>query len=348
MRQLATTLCCVLIAAPAAATTERATPSTTAAAKLICEKHERGVFKAEVGNNLRLGNFDWLEATAAKLIKEDPRYACGVSKLVDFYATFDPERAEGPEGADARVAEFTAWAKAKPDSHWPKVGFSVVEAWRARQARGTRWASETTRAQFEEHDRHMQLAMEWAMKALADEPGDPELYTHLIGVCRGVQCPPEQAVKWLAAALAINPGYDAVVITMANTLLPRWLGNADAFVDFAEWVADENPALGNIGYVRIATVALMIDGDKLRETYPRMSWDRIQDGLRQIDKKHPDSSRTFHLLARFAYVFEDRVVAKEALARLKDGWRADVDYWRTPDAFHKAYIWAMGEEPGPF
>ena len=151
-----------------------------------------------------------------------------------------------------------------------------------------------------------------------------------------------------ASALAINPKYDAVYIPMANSLVPRWLGSSDAFVDFAEQAADDNRALGNIVYARIATVGLLIEGDKYRATYPRLSWDRILDGLRQIEKRYPDSTRTAHLLARFAYVYEDRAVAREALLRLKSGWRSDFEYWGKPSAFVKAYRWALDEDPDPF
>jgi hypothetical protein len=316
--------------------------------KLRCEKTERGNFKAEIGNNLRNGNFEWLERTAETLIKEDPRYGSGASKLVDFYLTLDTSNDDARADADSRVATFTAWEKAIPNSHWPKVGFSLVESSLAAKARGSGWASKVTPEQWAEHDRHIKLAMEWGRKALADDAGDPELFSHMISVCRRTECSQEQANRWLAAALAINPKYDAVYIDMAYALTPRWRGSPDVFVDFAEKASDENRALGNIVYARIATVALGMEWDKLRETYPRLSWDRIQDGLRQIDKRYPDSTRTFHLLAHFAYLFEDRAVAREALSRLSNGWMADVEYWRTPATFRKAWAWAMDGEPGPF
>jgi hypothetical protein len=318
------------------------------AQKLVCENLERGTFKAQVGNYLRSGEFDTLERLAHTLIKDDPRYACGVSKLVDFYAVLEPSDDGGIDGIDSRVATFTAWEKAKPDSYLPKAGFAMAEEWRAYKARGTKRAKDVTPEQWEGHARHMKLAEQWAGKALAYDPGDPQLFTYMVGLCRALSCPPERFAKLLASALAINPRYDAVYVPMANSLVPRWLGSSDAFVDFAEQAADDNKALGNIVYARIATVALLIDLDKYRATYPRFSWDRIQDGFRQIEKRYPGSTRTSHLLARFAYVYEDRAVAREALLRLKSGWRADVNYWGTSTEFLKAYRWALDEDPDPF
>jgi hypothetical protein len=346
MRQLATILCLATLTTRAFAAEPGAAKAPTT--ELRCETLERGIFKADVANNLRNGNFDWLERTADALIKDDPRYSSGISKLVDFYGVLDPSDGDGPEGADARVATFTAWQKAFPSSHWPKVGFSAVELWRGSQARGTRWASEATREQWAEHDRHLTLAMEWGKKALADDAGDPEIFTHMIYVCRRADCSQEQAESWLAAALAVNPKYDAVYIAMATFLVPRWRGSPDAFVDFAEKASDANKDLGNIVYSRIAVVALGVDGDKIREIYPRLSWDRIENGLRQMNRRYPDSTRTYHLLARFAYLYGDRAVAQEAFSRLTNGWRSDVQYWGAPAAFKKAYAWAMDGEPGPF
>lgn len=328
-----------------------ATPSTTkepSAPKLICEKKERGEFKALVGNYLRNNQFEALDQLVHTLIKDDPRYACGVSKLVDFYDALEPHYESGSEGVDTRVATFTAWEKARPDSYLPKVGFSLAEEWRAYQARGHGWAQNVTAEQWEAHDRHLKLAMQWAEKALAYDPGDPQLFTHMIGLCRGLKCSREHVDELFASALAINPKYDAVYIPMANSLVPRWSGSADALVDFAEKAADDNKALGNIVYAKIASVALLIDRDEYRATYPRLSWERILDGYRQTEKLYPGSTRTFHMLARFAYVYEDRAVAREALSRLKSGWKADVDYWDTPAAFLTAYRWALNEEPDPF
>jgi len=343
----ATVLCISILMTPALAGAPDARENPPAQ-KLVCEKLERGIFKAQVGNDLRNRQFDSLERLAHTLIKDDPRYACGVSKLVDFYDVLKPSDDGGSDGVDSRVATFTAWEKAKPDSYLPKVGFSRAEEWRAYEARGSKWAREVSPEQWEAHARHMALAEQWAEKALAYDPGDPQLFTYMVGLCRGLNCPPERFAKLLASALAINPKYDAVYIPMANSLVPRWLGSSDAFVDFAEQAADDNKALGNIVYARIATVALLIDLDKYRATYPRFSWDRILDGFRQTEKRYPGSTRTSHMLARFAYVYEDRAVAREALLRLKSGWRADVDYWGTPAVFLKAYRWALDADPDPF
>jgi Domain of unknown function (DUF4034) len=345
MRQFATILCLVILT-----TVVAAAPSSSAivapTGTLHSEVVERGNFKAMLGNHLRNHDFDELERLAQTLIKDDARYACGSSKLVDFYTVLEPSGATGPDGVDARAAAFAAWENAKPNSHWPKVGFSKVEQWRGAEARGGGWARDVTPKQWAEHDQHMKLAMEWGLKAVADNAGDPELFTHMIGVCRNLQCPKEQADRWLAAALAINPNFDAVYITMANALVSRWLGSADAFVDFAEQSSDENKALGNIVYARIATVALLIDKDKLRETYPRLQWERIENGLRQIDKRYPDSARTFHLLARFACLYGDRAVAREAMARLDNSFTGDaVQYWDSAASFQNARDWAM-EAPG--
>jgi hypothetical protein len=321
-----------------------AAAAPTAVAPLHPESPEREAFRTQIRGLLQRGEFDELERIAQSLTSDDPRFSSGVSKLVDLYTAFEPTRGVGPDGPDARTAAFTAWAKEKPSSHWPKVGLSVVEALRAATARGPALARDVSPDQWNEHDRHAKAAWEWGQKALADGAKDPEIFTHMIGVCRSVNCPREQAARWVAAATAMNPNYDSVYISMANYLLPRWLGSPEEFVAFAEKSSDENKALGNIVYARIATVALLTEGNDLRKTFPGLQWERIQSGLREIDKRYPDSARTYHLLGHFARVFEDHAVAHEALTRLGGGWDADASsYWYSPFVFREARYWATGD-----
>lgn len=306
---------------------------------LRSESAERTAFKNEVRGLLRQRDFPKLESLAADLVKKDPRYACGVSKLVDFYVALEP--ADTPGSDDAQFAVFTAWAQLRPNSYIPKVGFALVEHWRAGEARGSKWAHETSPEQWREHDRHAQLALDWGRKALADKPRDPELYAQLIGLCRGADCSQSQSEDWLASALAINPNYDAVYIQMANFLLPRWRGSPEDFTEFAKRASDANEKLGNIVYARIATVGLLIEDD-FRSTYPDFEWKRILAGLDEIDRRYPDSNRTYHLMARFALAYKDREVAHDAMSRLTESWDADASqYWPFQGLYSAARRWAL-------
>ena len=300
------------------------------------ENPERAAFKAQVSEMLRLGKFDELERTGQNLIAGDARYSSGVSKLVDLYAALEPTSESGTSGPAARMAAFRAWAQAKPTCHWPKVGLSKVEIWLAVKARGNGVAGDVSP--------HMKAAMEWARKALADDPRDPQLLTEMIGMCGDADCPKEEADRWLASAIAMNPGYDSAYITLANTLDPHRRRSSEELVAFAEKAADGNKALGDIAYARIASVGLLKESSHYRETFPGLKWERIQSGLREIDRRFPDSARTYHLLALFARVYEDHAVALEAMTRLGTEWDEDAaQYWDNPMTFEIARQWAFGD-----
>jgi hypothetical protein len=59
-------------------------------------------------------------------------------------------------------------------------------------------------------------AGEWIVKALADQPRDPEVYLHALQLCKDASCPQEQARKLLARSLELSPGYDGAYVDMAN------------------------------------------------------------------------------------------------------------------------------------
>src|SRR5262245_28997090 len=105
---------------------------------LQSEVAERGAFKAEVGALLDKRDYRALELLGEQLIKDDPRYACGVSKLVDFYWALEPSKPAVPDEIRGRETLFIEWDQQRPRSYWPKVGLSIVESARAWAARGQR------------------------------------------------------------------------------------------------------------------------------------------------------------------------------------------------------------------
>ena len=319
-------------------------PATTPHSEFV----ERGRFKNEVSKFLLNRNVAELESLGRRLIWEDPRYRSGISMLVDFYFAFEPmDNERGPASPEDRRATFEKWAEIAPGSHWPKVGMAVVEFSLARKVRGERVARETTPEQLAGHREHVERALKWAKKAMADRPHDPELYALLLRLCQRSGCPREDADALVANAIKINPTYDGIYSTMANYLLPQWNGSADELVEFGEKAADGNEAVGDIAYVRVATVALMSAQDKLRSDFPRLSWNRIRTGLKKIEDKYPGSSRTSYLLARFAEVYGDREAAHKAFEKLGDTFGPDAQqYWKGEARFLKARNWALSATAG--
>jgi hypothetical protein len=316
---------------------------------------ERDAYTEQIRVLIRKGSFDELERIAKDLISDDPRSSAGASKIVDFYIAMRPlpdDKLPRPDfkgdGAERRVATYTAWAEAKPSSYLPKVGLSMAEFTLAWRERGGGWAKDVPAEKMRLYEQHIAAAWEWARKARVENEHDPELYSYMIGMCRDLGCPRAAVDDYLASAIAMNPKFDDAYIAMANYLLPRWQGSPEEFTELAERAAKDNKALGNMVYARIATVGLLTEGDKLSSVYPNLQWERIRSGLLEIDKHYPDSTRTYHLLARFAWVFRDKDTARNAQQRLTDHIDTDVvNFWWTPYNFIDARRWALQDPATP-
>lgn len=316
---------------------------------------ERQAYAEQIRALIRKGSFDELERIAKDLISEDRRSSAGASKIVDFYDAMTPlpdDKLPRPDfkgdGAERRIATYKAWAEAKPSSYLPKVGLSMAEFALAWRERGEGWAKDVPDEKMRLYQQHLAIAWEWARKARAENEHDPELYSYLIGMCRDVGCPRAAVDAYLASAIAMNPKFDDAYIAMANYLLPRWQGSSEEFTAFAEKSANENKALGNMVYARIASVGLLTEGDKFPTVYPDLQWERVRSGLLEIDKYYPDSTRSYHLLARFAWVFRDKDTARNAQQRLTDHIDTDVvNFWWTPYNFLNARKWALQDPATP-
>lgn len=309
-------------------------------------KTERLQFRAEVNALMRQGDYAKVEALAAELLENDSRFSSGESKLEELYVTLTPRR-----GAEKTVEKrHIEWFQQSPNSYLPKAGLSFVAVTRAGRARGTGWADTVTPEQWKKFDERLKEADWWAEGALNDKPRDPQFFCYLIQLCTLKSCPRTTADALLARAIALNPNYDGAYAAMAGYLLPRWHGSPDAFVEFAGAASDRSQTLGNIVYARVATVALLVDGRQdgsaVRRTYPRLDWGRIRAGLLELDRRYPDSAQTYHLLAHFARVYEDKETARAALLRLGREWDRDgPDYWFSESTFREAWDWAFGSSP---
>lgn len=306
-------------------------------------QRERDAFTAEVARLADSGDFSTLEAVYRSLVAEDPRYAGGISKLVDFYDGLGMRSdVAGTAPFLVRQERYREWMARSPRWHLPKVGLAklaVAEAWRAR---GSGFADKVPQEAWPEYERHLAVASSWMQKALADQPSDPQFYSELIDVCRLQSCPRAQAERMLEAGTRLNPRYESIYVSMANYLLPRWNGTAEEFVQFAEQAADSHPDLGDLLYLRIATVALLQSRKSLTVEMPGLDWARIRSGLAEAERRYPGSMRTQHLLALFGVSYKDRAIARAAFDRI--GPWDPVEgrpYWITEEYFRGRQRWAF-------
>src|SRR5262245_42567742 len=155
---------------------------------------ERDAFRAEVARLADTGDFAVLEALHRSLVAEDPRYAGGISKLVDFQAGLAmPSDSVGTAPFLERRRRYQEWMERAPRLYLPKMGLAKLaeaEAWRAR---GSGYADKVAPEARPEFERHLAVASSWMEKARADQPRDPGFYSQMIDLCRLRQCPRAEA-----------------------------------------------------------------------------------------------------------------------------------------------------------
>jgi hypothetical protein len=306
---------------------------------------ERIVYRSEIRSMLGKRRFKELEGRASALRTGKDRFSSGISKLVEFYQGLGPVGETPPKSASAPFEEvLKAWQTQYPASIAPRNGLIRLERKRAFAARGLEFAPKVTEEGWRGWKEHLKRAWDLVAAAEAIKEKDAAFFSLLVDLCLGGDCPRERAERFLRAGLAIDPSYDDLYVAMANYLLPRWHGSVDAFTRFAARSADESRAyLGDIAYVRIATVALLAEGDGMPQLYPGLSWERIKRGLADLDQRFPNAARTRYLRAKFACAYQDRPTATAVFQAMGGPvWDKEAEeMWFRPDRLQQCYdAWA--------
>lgn len=252
--------------------------------------------------------------------------------------------------ADQFETWLNDWQAQSPGSITPRNGLIQLERQRAFTARGLEFAPNVTPEGLQGFEEHMKRAWGLVDEARPIKEKDAAFFRLLIDLCLGGSCPGGKAEEYLKAGLSIDPSYDDLYVAMANYLLPRWYGSVDELTRFAAHAADESRQyLGEIAYVRIATVALLTEGNALPERYPGLSWERIQRGLADLDQRFPNSARTVHLRARFACAYHDAATAQSAFKALgRPAWDRDAsELWFQPERLEQCYGAPVQRPPFP-
>jgi hypothetical protein len=330
-----TLLIAVMILGQAAVAPNRPRP------RVVGYEGERMGYRVAVTANLRQRRFEELEAQVQALRSGRDRFGSGLSKLSAFYQGLIPLGETAPASvADLFETALKEWQAQRPDSITPRAGLIHLEQQRAFTARGLEFAPKVTPEGWKGMEEHMKRAWQMVDTAEPIKEKDAEYFSLLIHLCQAGHCARGKAEGFLKAGLAIDPSYDGLYVSMADYLLPQWQGSVEDVTRFAARAADESRQyLGDIAYSRVATVALMTEGDALPQRYPGLSWQRIQKGLADLDERFPNSARTFHLSARFACAYHDPAVAQAAFTALGGPvWSRDAEaIWFRQERLQQCY-----------
>jgi hypothetical protein len=305
---------------------------------------ESEAFRERVATLLEDGEFAELERLAKTLREQDSRFSSGVSRYVNFLIGLSALR-QGQNDLDLRVREdvLKRWRSAFPDSHVPVLALSMVAHARAFEARGGGWAYQVDWRSRRGYERRLDDAWEWVEKAKALESRDPEVFAHIVNLCTASGRPWREVNDAINRSTAVNPLSTSVYYAAARYLLPRWHGSGKEMVAFAADASDSNPYLGDVIYVEVARQAWDTERREMRRAMRGLEWPRILRGLRELDRRYPDSVRTWHLMGVFAWLYEDHETAMAAFERLDDCFDKDAKaYWHTKRDLQEARVFALG------
>jgi tetratricopeptide (TPR) repeat protein len=190
---------------------------------------------------LRVRKYDELNAVLAGYQAAVEENIANEEALFTAYDTFDVQE-------KSYETLLNDWVAATPDAYQPymaRARFLHRMAW---QARGTKWASETSREQFEQMNAYFALASKDLDVVLRKKPELMVAYSQLIGMM-STAAEHEKMLQVMQVAIGLNPATYHVRLTYLNALTPRWGGSYElmkAFVEKSQDYAHLNPRLKSL------------------------------------------------------------------------------------------------------
>ncbi|SHN43228.1 hypothetical protein [Cryptosporangium aurantiacum] len=195
------------------------------------------------------------------------------------------------------------WAEAEPRSHLPMLvrGAHAIDwAW---MARGAKWASKTSRAQFQIFLRRLRFAHDYLTEAAARNPHDPTAWSELIVCGVGMGLGVEEAQRRFREAVARSRWHLGAHAGLFMQLCRKWGGSDELMHGFAvDTAASAPPETG--------LAVLVADAHIERWLYLGREGGKSQEHLLR-----PDTRAELHAAA-------DRSVRHPAY-RGRLGWQSD-------------------------
>jgi hypothetical protein len=291
---------------------------------------------AEAEALLAEAKYDELEQRARELRAPDARFPDGLPRLAALYDGLAGERwlrqrFDGDSPFPKRVQALEAWLAARPESAAAHVALSKALIYWGWRARGAGSVDEEPKEFKERLRRAWDLAQ--AARALPDK--DAEAWRALLGAGTALQKETAELEALFQQALAEEPAQERLHQARASYLSPRWFGEPGQWEAYAEKAAAERGEPGL--YALIAESQADYYGESLfQET--KLAWPKLLAGLRDLDRRHPDSLYRLNLFARFSCLAGDKAVTREVFGRLGLRFRRDV--WRERERFDRCYDWA--------
>ncbi len=301
-------------------------------------------YQAHIKSGLAEEDFANLESEVRDARVAQARARGGVWKLLLFYEAVSSPLS-GREATDSdwqdHFALIRKWTVARPGSAAAHIAMADAYVNYAWAARGNGYANTVSGSGWKHFNERIGLAKAKLIDAAKTEEKCPYWYEvmQMIAVAEGWD--KQQARELFDKATAFSPNYYHYYREYANFLLPKWYGEEGEMQAFAEEVFTRLPEPdSSIVYFEMASL-LACQCDNLRDSLDGLSWPRIQQGYKNLERLYGTSKLKSNRFAYMSYLAKDKAAAQEAFNQVGDDWEQTV--WQTVGTYQVTKKWAFSE-----
>lgn len=284
------------------------------------------------------GKYAELEKIAQKIRQNKEHFPDGAHKIRSFYRAFDKPTTKNDESWLNILARIEAWQKAFPESITPRIAKAIVWDEYAWDARGSGFANKVTEQGWELFNERLNKAHELVEKAPLRSSDDCPM-RHEILLSPSYSSDLGTFEKKFRDAIAFDPSYLAFYDKKAENLLPRWHGTSGDSIRFADEAVSLAPKnLGMIVYARIMWF-LWVRNEINTFKEPGVSWEKVKQGYRDLEKKYPNSPWNLNWFCRLACNAGDKETAQVLFKRI--GSSPYIEAWGNRAKFEEWRQWAL-------
>jgi hypothetical protein len=276
-------------------------------------------------------SFDDLSARFAQARKDKETLPTARKELTALYGVAVSTPYRGHTEVPDRIKVLEEWAAAKPDDPTPHVILAqLYMAW-GWEARGSGFAYTVGEDGFRLFKERLGKALEHARAAEKLQPEDPELYTTLVDLGKGLGAERKHVDRWVETGRKIDPNYFPLYQATAAYLLPRWHGEVGDIEKFAEEMAEKIGGDDGLeAYFRIAMSMQLYDRSLL--LYGDYDFAKISAGAQVQRKRYPTSMLGADFAAIVAWM-DGRQADAKALRPYVKQKKPDLRYWGPKQVF---------------
>jgi hypothetical protein len=276
-------------------------------------------------------SFDDLSARFAQARKDKKTLPTARKELTALYGVAVSTPYRGHTEVSDRIKVLEEWAAAKPDDPTPHIILAqLYMAW-GWEARGSGFAYTVGEDGFRLFKERLGKALEHARAAEKLQPEDPELYTTLVDLGKGLGAERKHVDRWVETGRKIDPNYFPLYQATAEYLLPRWHGEVGDIEKFAEEMAEKIGGDDGLeAYFRIAMSMQLYDRSLL--LYGDYDFAKISAGAQVQRKRYPTSMLGADFAALITWM-DGRQADAKALRPYVKQKKPDLRYWGSQQLF---------------